>query len=208
MAAKERKDAQKREPVSKLSSSNRRFFSKIRLRVSGLDNEVHHLRKIVELIKYPTDSEKWFSLGLLLSETERYDCAVNAFDRVLKLDPHHNKVSIAKAVATSRLGKEDEAVNYLNRALNVIEGKKDQHNAIHGLVKYIDDLVIDIEMKKGMIDLDDKFNEDIEVFVPDILNMENFIEELLNYIARDKDEARELHSKLGQLEDRTQIMER
>ena len=148
MAAKESKKTKRVGPMSKITRPDKRLFSRIKSEVKGCEKEVFILRIMLILANDSKNPDHWFSLGLLLSDVEKYDCANEVFNRVVALNPNHNKIWIAKALALSRLKRIDEAAECYKIALRVIEGKTKEDKDIKDLAEYIDELVTEIEKRR------------------------------------------------------------
>ncbi len=204
MAKKESKKTKQVGPVTKITRPDKRLFSRIKSEVKGCEKEVLILRIMLILANNSKNPDHWFSLGLLLSDVKKYDSSNEVFNRVVTLNPNHSKVWIAKALALNRLKRVDEAAECYKRALRVIEGKTEEGKEIKDLAGYIDELVTEIERRKGKLDIGNLNNEEIKIITPDIENIEGFIADLLNYIARDENEAKHLLSQLNIPEDSNQ----
>ena len=63
------------------------------------------------------DVEKLYNEGYLMSNLGRYEDAINYFDKVLKIDPHHIDSLYFKGLTLSDLGRDDEAIEYFDRLL-------------------------------------------------------------------------------------------
>jgi hypothetical protein len=117
------------------------------------------------------------------------------------LDPNHSEAWRAKALALGMLQRVDEAAECYKRSMGANKGKTDDFKELNELAEYIDELVIETENGSDKLDIDNLNNEDINIIVPDTENMEGFIADLLNYIARDQNEAKHLLSQLDIPED-------
>jgi tetratricopeptide (TPR) repeat protein len=182
--------------LPKIPRSDKRLFNKIRLEIKGSEKEVLILHTILRLVEDLENSDIWFSLGEILSDIDRYDCADKVFDRVVALDPNHNKAWRAKALALGMLHRGDEAAECYKRSMGAIKAKPEDFKELNELAEYIDELVMETENRSDMLDIENLNDEDIIIIEPDTENMEGFIAELLNYIARDQNEAKHLLSKL------------
>lgn len=187
--------------VPKIPRSDKRLFNKIRLEIKGSEEEALILQTILRLVKDLKNSDQWFSLGQILSDVERYDCADKVFNRAVALNPNHNEAWRAKALVLGMLHRVDEAAECYKRSMGAIKGKTDDFKELNELAEYIDELVIETENRSDILDIENLNNEDINIIVPDTENMEGFIADLLNYIARDQNEAKDLLSKLDINED-------
>ncbi|UCE37250.1 MAG: hypothetical protein JSW00_17525 [Thermoplasmata archaeon] len=185
--------------------SNQRLFKKIQEEVKGLKKKDFILRIISKLETNPGISNFWFSLGLLLSESGKYESANEAFNRVVILNPEHKKLWTAKAVALGNLGRDEEAAYCHKRALMCYNGGREENREIKELVRDIDDLVNEVEKRKKQLGLGDMKREDIEYLTPNVLDLEGFIHELLSERAKDKKWAKDLIIKMRILESRAKI---
>ncbi len=187
-------------PSSKKLSKDEYLFKRIVIEVAGTEKGPI-IRKIISKLKEdPKISNFWFSLGMLLSEVEKYDYAIEAFNRVVFLNPDHKKLWIAKAMALGHLGRDDEAASCYKKALQCYDSNQADNLDLKNLVREIDDLVDEVEKRKVQLGLIDMRREDIEYIAPNSLNLESFISELLNDRAREKKWAKDLVVKLKDLE--------
>ncbi len=65
------------------------------------------------------DAEKAFQKGGQLLEDEKYEEALEAFDRALELCPHNAEFWNDRGVALWKLGRNEEALESYNRALQI-----------------------------------------------------------------------------------------
>jgi tetratricopeptide (TPR) repeat protein len=196
MFAQKSNKTEQKGSVPKVSLPDKRLFNRIRLEIKGSEKEVLILQTILRLVKDLKNSDQWFSLGQILSDVERYDCADKVFNRVVALDPNHKKAWRAKALALGMLLRGEEAAECYKRSMGANIGKTDDFKELNELAEYIDELVIETENRIDILDIENLNKEDINIIVPDTENMEGFIADLLNYIARDESEAKHLLSQL------------
>lgn len=199
MARKSKKKGHKRKARKKLSKDEL-LFKQIVSEVVGLEKGPIIRRIISKLKENPNISNFWFSLGMLLSEVEKYEYANEAFNRVVFINPDHKKLWIAKATALGNLGRDDEAAYCFKRALKCYDSNRSENMEIKNLVRDIDDLVNEVEKRKKQLGLNNMEREDIEYITPNALDLESFISELLNDRAKEKKWAKNLVIKLKDLD--------
>jgi tetratricopeptide (TPR) repeat protein len=66
-----------------------------------------------------SEAEDWFQKGVEFFEARRYDDAMPCFDRVLEINPRHEKAWAKKGVVLHNLDRLEEAVNCYARALEI-----------------------------------------------------------------------------------------
>jgi tetratricopeptide (TPR) repeat protein len=201
LAGKSKKKGHKRKSGKKLSKDEL-LFKQIVSEVVGLEKGPIIRRIISKLKQDPRISNFWFSLGMLLSEVEKYDYANEAFNRVVFINPDHKKLWIAKATALGNLGRDEEAAYCFKRALQCYDSNRTENMELKNLVRDIDDLVNEVERRKKQLGLNNMEREDIEYITPNALDLESFISELLNDRAREKKWAKDLVIKLKDLDHR------
>jgi tetratricopeptide (TPR) repeat protein len=147
------------------------LFDKIRDEVKGHPKEGFVRRIITKLAINPKLSNLWFSLGLLLSEAEKYDTANLVFDKVVKLNPDHKKLWTSKANVLVQMGRKDEASECYKKSLESFTGQLDGYN---NLMELLDE----IKERKGQLGLEEFDDESIEFLATNILDLDSFISEL------------------------------
>ncbi|MDE2662252.1 MAG: tetratricopeptide repeat protein [Gemmatimonadota bacterium] len=58
---------------------------------------------------FPEDREAWFQLGRTRYLAQRYEAAVEAFDRTLAIDPEHRQAHYSRMLSLRALGRDEEA---------------------------------------------------------------------------------------------------
>jgi tetratricopeptide (TPR) repeat protein len=147
------------------------FFERIKGEIEGLEQEAFMRRILTKLAINPKISNLWFSLGLLLSESEKYELANLVFDKVVILNPDHRKLWTSKANALCQLGRHDEASECYKKSLESFTGQLDGYNTLKELQEEIKENRIEL----GLEDFDD---EAIEFLTSNILDLDSFIQEL------------------------------
>ncbi len=171
------------------------LFSRILWEVKGFEKEVFVHIIISKLRQNHRLSNLWFALGLLLYEIERYECAIEAFNFVVRLNPNHKKLWNAKAIALSKVGRVNEATKCYQKALECYGGKRKGYKNIHELVR-------ELEENKARLGLDNMEYEDIEFLMTTILDLESFVTEMFDANSEGEDELDRLISKLRLIEDK------
>jgi tetratricopeptide (TPR) repeat protein len=179
-------------------SSDDKLFDKIKNNIKGTRNEEFVRRIITKLSLDPNISNLWFSLGLLLSEAHLYEEANCSFDRVVKLNPDHQKLWNSKANVLRKLGKHDEASDCYKKSLESFTGQLDGY---HNLTELLDEIK-ERRIELGLEDFDD---DALEFLTKNILDLDSFISELENLSESEENEkvkaaADSFSSKLDELE--------
>jgi tetratricopeptide (TPR) repeat protein len=199
LTQKSKKKGHKRK-ARKILSKDELLFKQIVPEVVGLEKAPIIRRIISKLKQDPRISNFWFSLGMLLSEVEKYEYANEAFNRVVFLNPDHKKLWIAKAAALGNIGRDNEAAYCFKRALQCYDSNLNENMDMKNLVRDIDDLINEVEKRKNQLGLNDMEREDIEYIAPNALDLESFISELLTDRAKEKKWAKDLVIKLKDLD--------
>ncbi|MEF7637802.1 tetratricopeptide repeat protein [Bacillus thuringiensis] len=55
--------------------------------------------------------------GISLDSLERYEKAIECFDKALKLNPDDNGILLNKGIALDQMGKHEEAIEYYNQII-------------------------------------------------------------------------------------------
>jgi tetratricopeptide (TPR) repeat protein len=147
------------------------FFDRIKGEITGLDQETFMRRILTKLSINPRLSNLWFTLGLLLSESEKYELANLVFDKVVILNPDHRKLWTSKANVLCQLGRHDEASECYKKSLESFTGQLDGFNNLLELQEEIKEN----REQLGLEDFDDKA---IEFLTSNILDLDTFILEL------------------------------
>jgi tetratricopeptide (TPR) repeat protein len=179
-------------------SSDDKLFDKIKNNIKGTRNEEFVRRIITKLSLDPNISNLWFSLGLLLSEAHLYEEANCSFDKVVKLNPDHQKLWNSKANVLRKLGKHDEASDCYKKSLESFTGQLDGY---HNLTELLDEIK-ERRIELGLEDFDD---DALEYLTKNILDLDSFISELENLSEYEEGEkakaaADSFSSKLDELE--------
>ena len=66
-----------------------------------------------------TDPAYWFDLGGLFATYGNYMAAVEAYQKALALNPNMHQAFFASGVAYMEMGNQDEALNRINRAIDL-----------------------------------------------------------------------------------------
>src|SRR5437867_327525 len=81
------------------------------------------LRKVDEELKLrPDDAGLWWRRGTLLLDLERWQDALDAFQRVESVDPRYGRLYVAIAFVLGKLGRFDEAVVAQRKAVAAAAG--------------------------------------------------------------------------------------
>lgn len=75
-------------------------------------------------------AEEWFSLGSTLLLNDKFEEALQAFDKVIKLDPNHPDVWNAKARALTALSRNEEAKECFKNLENFTYQKNDEEEKV------------------------------------------------------------------------------
>ena len=174
------------------------FFDRIKGEITGLDQEAFMRRILTKLAINPKISNLWFSLGLLLSETEKYELANLVFEKVVILNPDHRKLWTSKANVLCQLGRHDEASECYKKSLESFTGQLDGFNNLQELQE-------EIKENRTELGLEDFDDEAIEFLTTNILDLDSFIMELESLANPEnssdaEDAADSLSSKLDELE--------
>ncbi|UCE74425.1 MAG: hypothetical protein JSV56_01625 [Methanomassiliicoccales archaeon] len=177
---------------------NRRLFEKIKSEIKGTEKEAFIRRIITKLSLNPKISNLWFSLGLLLSEVEKYEYANEAFNRVVVLNPGHKKLWNAKAMALSQLGRHDEASECFKKSLEGFSGKLRGYSSLKEFQQ-------EIRERKDHFGLGDFDDASIDFLTANILDLDSFISELEMLLGNKKQDeiaytVDQITSKLDELE--------
>jgi tetratricopeptide (TPR) repeat protein len=88
-------------------------------KIDRLDISEADLRHIIK--REPKNSEALNALGYALADrTERYEEAEQLIDQAIEVSPHNHYILDSKGWVLYRMGKLDEAILYLRRALDII----------------------------------------------------------------------------------------
>jgi tetratricopeptide (TPR) repeat protein len=94
------------------------------LRASRYANEAKEaLDWLTEII--PDDSDLWFVMGAILNDLGDLNQALNAIERVIKLDPRHILAYINKGIILDKMGEHSEALGYFEKALEIDPNSRD-----------------------------------------------------------------------------------
>jgi tetratricopeptide (TPR) repeat protein len=71
------------------------------------------------LAQYPDDGQGWFRLGYALMISERMEASIEAFERVLEIDPEDAPTTVNIATCLNKLGRDEEAALKYQRAFEL-----------------------------------------------------------------------------------------
>ena len=74
----------------------------------------------------------WNGKGNALIILNKYDEAINPYDKAIKINPYNSKAWYNKGVSLSKLGKFDKAIKAYDKAIKI-----NQHNQKLGIIKEI-----------------------------------------------------------------------
>lgn len=77
----------------------------------------------------PNDPFVQYGLGMELMSTEQWAAAIEAFDRVLSLDPKYEGAHLQKGKSEIKLGRRDAARQTLRAGLDAAHAAHDEHAA-------------------------------------------------------------------------------
>ena len=72
-----------------------------------------------EVINNPENMEAWIQLGHVYFDTGKYDKAINAYEKALKLNPRNADVLTDLGIMYRRSGQPDKAIEAFNKAIAV-----------------------------------------------------------------------------------------
>jgi len=72
-----------------------------------------------EVINNQENTEAWIQLGHVYFDTEKYDKAINAYEKALKLNPRNANVLTDLGIMYRRSGRPDKAIKAFNKAIAV-----------------------------------------------------------------------------------------
>ena len=95
----------------------------IKLRLDQHDESLQDLTKAIELD--PSQSHALFARGSLLAKQKRYDESLSDLDKSMALDPHYVVIGV-RAEVLLKMGRKQEAISELERAIEMVNNDSDQ----------------------------------------------------------------------------------
>lgn len=135
----------------------------------NVDKQVDFLRGVVN--EDPQNVQAWTKLGNILMDSQRYSEAVEAYGKVLEIEPGNVNVRVDAGVCYRRMGRPDLAAEYFRKAIELDPSHPYAHRNL-GIV-----LAFDLGNVKAGREEFEKYLE-LSPAAPDRAEMEKLIAEL------------------------------